>query len=116
MNWYNAMIKEIDKNLMSKFNIAIISITLWIIKAQGMTTEHLIDIMTRLNFTFNNSTLLFNDGSRDYTIYQLLNLCVTSVYPVSKMVTPLIMIASIEDSYKNGYITEQEKLSLEAVL
>lgn len=119
MNAYQYILNQISKGV-EPFVVAMLSIFYYIINAgttiNDMTAENLATVMTELGFTYNTSTDVFNDGTSDYTIYQIINKVITDYYPDSETLNAAIMILIIKICNQKSKITAEEKTTLIGLL
>lgn len=102
-NAYERILKDIDNKIFTNLDIALMSIMYWIIKSPGMTTEHLEDIMTRIGYAFDITTMALSDGTNSYTVLQMLEHTVNNVY-VNTSLSPEMLALIINKCVKQGYI------------
>jgi len=91
MNFYQKMCEKITEGKMPKLAIAMLSIVYYILGSKGMSETNFIDIMNKLGYTFNKDTFILNDGTTNYSIYDLLNTVVTTIYPIDEVLYPATM-------------------------
>jgi hypothetical protein len=122
MNFYEEMLKKIVDGRMSKLSIAMLSIIYYVIGSKGMTADNLADIMSKLGYTYNTSTNVLNDGTTDYTVYDLLNKVITDLYPIDEILYPATMenILWVAHTHKDSsgalYISDEQFTMLEGKL
>jgi len=120
MNAYEYILKQIQNGVES-FVVAVLSIYFYIISTgtltqNDMTSDNLASVMTTLGYTYDTSTDTFNDGTTDYTIYQLLDKIRTDYYEDSEPLhngTMLLMIMTLKNK---GKITEEQATTLKGLL
>lgn len=120
MNAYEYILKQIEDGV-DGFVVAMICIYLYIISSgtltqNDMTTENVNYVMTKLTYTYNAETNILNDGTSDYTTFQLLSNVITNYYATSEPLhngTMLLMIINLKNKNK---ITETEATTLKGML
>lgn len=101
---------------MHKISIAMMAIAFWVINAEGMSNKNLQNVMTQLGFAFNQATAVLTAGGTDYTIYGLLEYCITNVYPNERTLTAAALKCIIKKSENKEYITSAQRTTLEGML
>jgi len=116
VNYYKYLCEKITEGIMQNMSVAMMAIAFWVIKAEGMGSDNLQDIMLRLGFTFDEPAAILTAGGTDYTIYNLLDYCVTSVYPNERTLTAAALKCIIKKCENKLYITAEQRTSLDAAL
>lgn len=116
MNYFKYLCDKIAEGIMQKFSIAMLAVSFWIINADGMSTENLKSVIESLGFQFDESTYVLSVGETSYNIYQLLDYCIVSVYPVERTLNPPILKCIIKKCEKMEYITPSQSSVLQLKL
>lgn len=111
MNSYETILNQIKSNIFNALDIALMSIMYWVIQSPGMSDEHLADIMSRIGYTFDTSTMTLNDGTSNYTILQMLQNAISDIYTTSK-IPPESLALVINKCKSKGYITAEQAQTL----
>lgn len=112
MTGLDYILKQIEDKLMQYLSIAVLAISFWMIKAEGMSTENLQSIMRTLGFTFDEATHSLTANGTTYNIYQLLEYCVDFLFPTVKVLSVSLMDCIISKAKYMEYITGEECTTL----
>ena len=96
--------------------VAMLAIMYYVIQAEGMSAEHLTDIMTKISMSFNTSTNILTSGETTYTINDLLHTTITTLYPKSMVITPEFILFSLYKLKRYSYITAEQYTTLKSEL
>lgn len=102
------IMEQIEDKLLQNMSIAVLAITFWMIRAEGMTTDNLNSVMAILGFQFDSATNTLTANGTTYNIYQLLEYCVYTLFPTVKVLTVTVIECVIEKAKSMEYITETE--------
>jgi len=69
-------------------------------------------VLTEVGYTYNSTDKTVTDGTTTYTMYQLLDNCVTNIYPTSDVIDYDMMTGIIDVVYNKGYITADQVTTL----
>jgi hypothetical protein len=113
MNAYNELLEDIEAG-QSAFSIMLSALLYYMI---GKLSEaHFTDILTRLSYTWDSTNHTVSDGTNTYTVYQLIDKCITDIFPNEKSLSFASAELPIKISYENNYITADEAAALTVAL
>ena len=111
MNKYEEILEWIKAGT-DNLIVAMLAIMYYMIGADGMTAEHIVDIMTRISMSYDTTLRQLTSGETTYSIYDLFHTVITTLYPNSMVITPELLVFSLQKSKTKGYLTAEEYTAL----